>query len=44
MIDGGVGRDPSGGREAYFLEYATQFARELSVPVMLPADSAVAPP
>ena len=35
MIDGGVARDPSGAREAYFLSYAQEFARELSVPVML---------
>jgi 2,4-dienoyl-CoA reductase-like NADH-dependent reductase (Old Yellow Enzyme family) len=35
MIDGGTARDPSGGREAYFLDYAEQFARELTVPVML---------
>jgi len=35
MIDGGVARDPSGAREAYFLSYAKEFAQELSVPVML---------
>jgi 2,4-dienoyl-CoA reductase-like NADH-dependent reductase (Old Yellow Enzyme family) len=35
MIDGGPARDPSGVREPYFLEYAEQFARELTVPVML---------
>jgi 2,4-dienoyl-CoA reductase-like NADH-dependent reductase (Old Yellow Enzyme family) len=35
MIDGGPARDPSGAREPYFLEYAEQFARELTVPVML---------
>jgi 2,4-dienoyl-CoA reductase-like NADH-dependent reductase (Old Yellow Enzyme family) len=32
---GGVARDPSGAREAYFLSYAKEFAQELSVPVML---------
>ena len=35
MIDGGVARDPSGARKAYFLSYAKEFARELSVPMML---------
>jgi 2,4-dienoyl-CoA reductase-like NADH-dependent reductase (Old Yellow Enzyme family) len=35
MIDGGPARDPSGAREPYFLTYAEQFARELTVPVML---------
>jgi 2,4-dienoyl-CoA reductase-like NADH-dependent reductase (Old Yellow Enzyme family) len=35
MIDGGPAHDPSGVREPYFLEYAEQFARELTVPVML---------
>ncbi|MCW2653683.1 MAG: oxidoreductase [Mycobacterium sp.] len=33
MIDGGPARDPGG--EAYFVTYAEQFARELTVPVML---------
>jgi 2,4-dienoyl-CoA reductase-like NADH-dependent reductase (Old Yellow Enzyme family) len=35
MIDGGPARDPSRAGEPYFLEYAEQFARELSVPLML---------
>ena len=35
MIEGGPARDPSGGRQCYFLEYAKRFAREFTVPVML---------
>jgi 2,4-dienoyl-CoA reductase-like NADH-dependent reductase (Old Yellow Enzyme family) len=35
MIDGGAACDPNGGREAYFLDYAEQFAPDLTVPVML---------
>jgi 2,4-dienoyl-CoA reductase-like NADH-dependent reductase (Old Yellow Enzyme family) len=35
MIDGGLTHDPSGAREAYFLEYAKQLRPELTVPVML---------